>query len=360
MPKPHSYSCLLALVVLSVLVGSRPAIAQRRGGAAHVQGPKAPAAAHGNAAAAQFRQMQKQEQQYQKALMQQQAQMAKMQHQAQKPHPQGKQGLEGNASSATHQKKGHHRVQPTGTTHDSRPGQANPQAQTAATTSTPSANPTQPNATTIQPNGQRPQASATAQTSQLQQNPATTTPTSVLAPGPVKPAGTVSTPQPPQNPQSTTTPPTTTTTTTTTPPTTGTPVTANPHHRVGGGIGMVGAYNRLPWAMDQGMISLLRTAHARLQQADHDYQGHRARAANHVVSALRHLGAPGLPGSGIAPGVGRLPQAQSDGYLRDALFRLNQVQNELGTRVNRVAHHGSARSQVSAAIGEINLALSIR
>ena len=125
-------------------------------------------------------------------------------------------------------------------------------------------------------------------------------------------------------------------------------------------MGLVGAGNRLPWAMDQGIISLLRMAHSRLQQADHDYQGHRARAANHVVSALRHLGAPGLPGSGIAPGAGRLPQAQSDGYLRDALFRLNQVQNELGTRVNRVAHHGSARSQVAAAIGEINLALSIR
>ena len=123
---------------------------------------------------------------------------------------------------------------------------------------------------------------------------------------------------------------------------------------------MVGARNRLPWAMDQGIISLLRMAHSRLQQADHDYQGHRARAANHVVSALRHLGAPGLPGSGIAPGAGRLPQAQSDGYLRDALFRLNQVQNELGTRVNRVAHHGSTRSQVAAAIGEINIALSIR
>jgi hypothetical protein len=81
----------------------------------------------------------------------------------------------------------------------------------------------------------------------------------------------------------------------------------------------------------------------------------------HVVGALRHLGASSLPGSGSTPGSGRLPQAQSDGLLRDALFRLNTVQNELGMQGNTtMAHHGSARSQVAAAIGEINTALSIR
>jgi hypothetical protein len=123
---------------------------------------------------------------------------------------------------------------------------------------------------------------------------------------------------------------------------------------------MRGMGNRLPLGMNQGIISHLRTAYARLQQADHDYQGHRARAANHVVNALRHLGAPSMPGSGINPGAGRMPQAQSDGLLRDALSRLNTAHNQLGTRGNTVAHHGSARSQVAAAIGEVNTALSIR
>jgi hypothetical protein len=111
--------------------------------------------------------------------------------------------------------------------------------------------------------------------------------------------------------------------------------------------------------MDQGVIGHLRMAHSRLLQADHDYQGHRARAANHVASALRHLGAP-TTGSATNLGAGQMPQAQSDGLLRDALFRLNTAQTQLGTRGYTGAHHGSARSQVTAAIGEINTALNIR
>jgi hypothetical protein len=118
--------------------------------------------------------------------------------------------------------------------------------------------------------------------------------------------------------------------------------------------------NRLPWAADQGIISHLRTAHAKLQQADHDYQGHRARAANYIVSALRHLGATSMPGSSIVPGRGQLPQAQSDGMLRDALFRLNTVENQLATRTNAAAHHVGARTSVGAAIRELNVALAIR
>ena len=46
--------------------------------------------------------------------------------------------------------------------------------------------------------------------------------------------------------------------------------------------------------------------------------------------------------------------------LRDALFRLNIVHNELGTRIRTAAHHGSVRGSVTAAMGELNIALSIR
>ncbi|HZW34140.1 MAG TPA: hypothetical protein VFF52_25675 [Isosphaeraceae bacterium] len=366
MRKPHLG--LLAFLALSLLVGSRPAIAGQRRGGAHVQGPKVSAAVHGNAAAAQFRQMQQQQQQFQKALKQQ----ARMEHQAQKQHPRGSQATKGNTSSATRSKKGRQRSQSAATTHDAEPtqgtqesGHANPQAHTAAP-STPPASATQPKANPGQPDAPATQASGTTPTSMLQQNPQTARPASVLGPNPTNTAATVPTAQQPLNPQpatSTTTTPTTATTTTpaATTTATGTPVTTNPNHRVGGGMGMNGARNRLPGAMNQGVINHLRMAYSRLQQADHDYQGHRARAASHVVNALRHLGASTMSGSGINPGAGRMPQAQSDGLLRDALFRLNTAQSELGSRGNMAAaHHGSARSQVVAAIGEINAALNIR
>src|SRR4051812_11367565 len=120
-------------------------------------------------------------------------------------------------------------------------------------------------------------------------------------------------------------------------------------------ISLCGSAQPVRGAMDQGIISHLRTAYMKLQQADHDYLGHRARAAHHIVAALRHLGASSLTGSGIPPGAGRLAQAQSDALLRDALFRLNIVHNELGTRIRTAAHHGSVRRSVTAAMGELNL-----
>jgi hypothetical protein len=134
-----------------------------------------------------------------------------------------------------------------------------------------------------------------------------------------------------------------------------------PHSRayMAGGVGAIGR-GRLPWAVDQGIISHLRTAYGKLQAADHDYAGHRARAANHVVGALRHLGATSLPRATLAPALGRLPQAQSDSLLRDALFRLNTVEGHLMTRTNPAAHHRSARASVAAAIRDLDLALSIR
>jgi hypothetical protein len=125
--------------------------------------------------------------------------------------------------------------------------------------------------------------------------------------------------------------------------------------------------NRLPWAADQAIISHLRTAHARLQQADHDYQGHRARATSHIANAMRHLGGSSLSGlnmtaSGMnaAPGQGQLPQAQSDNMVRDALFRLNMVQGQLTSRTSLAAHQGNARTQVAQAIQELNVALNVR
>jgi hypothetical protein len=309
--------------------------------------------------------MQKQEQQYQKAMMQQQNQMAKMQHPAQKQRPHNSKGTNGNSATSTHPKKGNPRPHPAGkqdvqqaqSTEGS--GQANKLA-TAGDTSPSPANGAHPNASTAQPNGPGPQAqaSATGPASPLSLNPQIASTTGVVPQSQPKSASTTATiGLPAQNPQQPANPSTVPTTTTT--PATGKPVATGLHTGTGRGIGGTGMRNRYPYAMDQGVIGHLRMAHSRLLQADHDYQGHRVRAANHVASALRHLGAP-TTGSATNLGAARMPQAQSDGMLRDALFRLNTAQTQLGTRGYTAAHHGSARSQVTAAIGEINTALNIR
>jgi hypothetical protein len=114
-------------------------------------------------------------------------------------------------------------------------------------------------------------------------------------------------------------------------------------------------------ALDQGSISLLRTVHSKLRQADHDYDGHRMRAMNHVASALEHLGSPAFHGElGQNFGLGNLPQSKSDEILRTALVHLKTVEHDLWTGTNHAEHHGSARAKVAEAIGELHIALNIR
>ena len=121
------------------------------------------------------------------------------------------------------------------------------------------------------------------------------------------------------------------------------------------------ADNKRRLASDQSSISLLRTVHARLREADHDYQGHRMRAMNHVASALEHLGSPAFNAEfGQSFGLGNLPQSKSDEILRNALVHLKTVENELTRGTNHAEHHGSARAKVAEAIGELHIALNIR
>jgi hypothetical protein len=122
-----------------------------------------------------------------------------------------------------------------------------------------------------------------------------------------------------------------------------------------------GADHNRRLASDQSSISLLRTVHAKLREADHDYQGHRMRAMNHVASALEHLGSPAFHSEfGQNFGLGNLPQSKSDEILRNALVHLKTVENELTRGTNRAEHHGSARAKVAEAIGELHVALNIR
>ncbi len=120
------------------------------------------------------------------------------------------------------------------------------------------------------------------------------------------------------------------------------------------------ANTRLPLAADQATIGLLRTAHTKLREADHDYAGHRVRAMEHISAALGHLHPTAQLSSMFTPGSGSLPQSQSDQILRDSIVKLRIAENSLSSGTNRAAHHQNAHTSVAEAIRELNIALNIR
>ena len=117
------------------------------------------------------------------------------------------------------------------------------------------------------------------------------------------------------------------------------------------------------------MMGQLRAAHKLLAQSDHDYQGHRAKAAEEVRNAIKllsynhhhhkngqsghsgHAAQSGTPATKTAPA---LPQATSDAQLQQAQQLLNGVLTQLNS------NHPKAAGNVKAAIVEINTALAIK
>ena len=132
----------------------------------------------------------------------------------------------------------------------------------------------------------------------------------------------------------------------------------------------------------QSEMASLRQAHRLLAEADHDYDGHRAKAAEEVHKAIMDLreahhaksdqSGPGHEGTARTgsghversahavvggtnqTGKVREPQATSDSQLRQALSLLQGVQPEL------TSQHPNAATNVAAAITEINTALGIK
>ena len=104
---------------------------------------------------------------------------------------------------------------------------------------------------------------------------------------------------------------------------------------------------------DQSMISLLRTTHRRLEAADHDYQGHRVKAMNHIASALADLGSTSVGNLSLPANAGNVPQSRSDEILRDAMFQLRSAETSLGTGTDRAERHHRARSAVGNAVHEL-------
>ncbi len=114
------------------------------------------------------------------------------------------------------------------------------------------------------------------------------------------------------------------------------------------------------------VISALQSAQTLLVAADHDYSGHRALAAKEVHKALAELGhKKGQAGitpktaNAAATQTGRTaahePQATSDAQLRQALQILQSVVPHINS-----TRHPKAATNVQAAIGQINTALSIK
>lgn len=133
------------------------------------------------------------------------------------------------------------------------------------------------------------------------------------------------------------------------------------------------------------ILSGLHSVMSELNRADHDYQGHRAQAIQHLNTAVRSLQPQGSNanlgmnanlnanrvtltsatgnrnGVAGAPGAAahRMPQAQSDAHLKQGRQRLLTFQNQMAN-TNSNQHHKVVYTHAQKAMQELNLALNIR
>jgi hypothetical protein len=98
-------------------------------------------------------------------------------------------------------------------------------------------------------------------------------------------------------------------------------------------------------------VQAVTQAYRLLEQADHDYQGHRAKAMKHLHKAGRVLGV-ALKGDGKAGEQ----QGTSDSQLKQA----QSVLQQMGANQASGARHQRAMQHVHSALGEIQTALSIK
>ncbi|MDB5310008.1 MAG: hypothetical protein JWO38_4210 [Gemmataceae bacterium] len=106
------------------------------------------------------------------------------------------------------------------------------------------------------------------------------------------------------------------------------------------------------------VASELHAAHALLVKADHDYQGHRAKAAHEVAAAIREIAGTHHhhTGTGNHPaGQARtkIPQGTSDAHLTQA----SQI---LTAALGKLPAGHKATANIQAAINEIQTAFKIR
>jgi hypothetical protein len=132
--------------------------------------------------------------------------------------------------------------------------------------------------------------------------------------------------------------------------------------------------NASPYA---AQIAELRSIRTVLEQADHDYQGHRAAAVKLITAAIHALRPPkattgahhqahagaGTANKGATPHAGAKstgnsePQAVSDAQLKQAMNALTVVQGQLASGSGNAA---TAAAAVQKAVQELQVALSIK
>ncbi len=110
----------------------------------------------------------------------------------------------------------------------------------------------------------------------------------------------------------------------------------------------------------------LHAAKALLERADHDYEGHRAKAVHHITEALHELNGhhhqqhhktsqpQHTQHHSSGKNMKKEPQNVSDAQLREAAALVAKAQAQLGTS------HSKVQSQLALAEKEIAAALKIR
>jgi hypothetical protein len=126
-------------------------------------------------------------------------------------------------------------------------------------------------------------------------------------------------------------------------------------------------------------LAMLHAAKHHLEQADHDYKGHRLKALHEVDQAIHDLGGhhhhskmTSSSGKGGKTGKGQAkkePQSQSDHQLKLALHELHSAEKDLthssgkgskGGKGGKENGHHKAESAIHQAINELHTALKIK
>jgi hypothetical protein len=122
----------------------------------------------------------------------------------------------------------------------------------------------------------------------------------------------------------------------------------------------VWALEYIPFAQDQGIINLLKLAHAKLLGASEPYAGRRDRALDDIATAAVQL-SPSLElPTVVAPNTNGLAQPDSDQVLREVLHHLDAAETSLRTIADPAERHEKARTAVVAGMNELNTALGAR
>lgn len=139
-----------------------------------------------------------------------------------------------------------------------------------------------------------------------------------------------------------------------------------------------GGYGRSQ-SSNRSLVARLRSVHSSLARIDHDYQGHRVQAMRSISSAVRALshrsGRAGATNRTVAlngnangnlrnragrNGAQRMPQAQSDARMSQALRTTQGIHLQMGNQLSSSRAIGTARTHLTRSIREMQTALAVR